>query len=234
MNARTPFKEKHLPETKRIGSYLQDARMSKGVTLAEMSQQLRISKQHIQMIEESHFTELPFSIMYQKKILAYYAELIGVNPTDCVNQFIKEEGKTTKKNSPTLQKRWEYSSFISNLPLILRNAALTTIAFTVLGYLVLQVKHIVEPPILTIYSPENGQIINNADLHIYGQTDKQAQVQINGKTIVNNENGYFDETITLSQGVNSITFTAKKKHGKIISDTRHVVYKKEQTLSLQQ
>ena len=42
-----------------------------------------------------------------------------------------------------------------------------------------------------------------------------------------NEQGHFASTIDLSKGVNTITMTATKKHGKSTSLVRHVIYQEK-------
>ena len=62
---------------------------------------------------------------------------------------------------------------------------------------------------------------------IQGKTDEKTAIQINGKEIPHSEKGLFEADITLSQGINALTFTATKRHGKSTSETRHVIYKKQ-------
>ncbi|MBT3817178.1 MAG: hypothetical protein HOE80_02280 [Candidatus Magasanikbacteria bacterium] len=223
------FKEKKLVESKRVCLCLQEARLYRGMTLAEMAKNIRISKEHLRAIEECRFDELPFGKLYQKKLITSYIEQLDLDPAPYIEQFTYEE---VNKKKPTITKRKRLSSFsfTYNLPLILRNLGIALVTLGILSYLVLQVKQIIEPPTLTIYSPDSGLITHEATLKVYGQTDKHAQIQINGKNIVNNEEGYFQEELPLSPGINTITFTAKKKHGKAISDTRHVVYKQANSL----
>jgi ribosomal 50S subunit-recycling heat shock protein len=60
---------------------------------------------------------------------------------------------------------------------------------------------------------------------VQGETEPEAQITINGQETKNSEKGQFKEEISLAEGVNTITFVVKKKHGKTTTETRHVVYK---------
>src|SRR3989339_709551 len=73
------------------------------------------------------------------------------------------------------------------------------------------------------YFPIEGQLSNRAETAIQGETDKESQLEVNGKEIKVNEQGKFNDVILLSNGVNTITLSTTKKHGKTTTVTRHVV-----------
>ena len=76
-----------------------------------------------------------------------------------------------------------------------------------------------------VFPKLEGQISNRAEITIQGETDKENRLEANGKEIKVNEQGKFNDTILLSNGVNTITLSTTKKHGKTTVVTRHVVVK---------
>ncbi len=226
------FTNKKLTPTKRVCLRLKEAREARGMTVSEMSRQIRMSKEHIQALEACAFDTLPFTGLYQKNFIRSYIKALGMNPKEFVNQFVYEE-MNPKKQAVLVPKKRQYHFSFPHLPLVLKAATIGIIFMACIGYLVLQVRHIVEPPNLAIYSPDNGHVTTDGLATVRGKTDPGVQIHINGRSIMNREDGFFEETIPLTNGVNTIMFSATKKHGKTTVETRHVVYKKDgTTLSL--
>ena len=111
--------------------------------------------------------------------------------------------------------------------MVIRYVLVISIALLLIIYLGLQVRNIIQPPKLLVYSPTDGYITDNYSLLVQGETGKEVQVSINGQVIMNSEEGKFEQKIDLSPGVNTIVVTAQKKHGKTSSITRYVVLKEE-------
>ncbi len=220
------FTNKKLTPTKRVCLRLKEAREARGMTLSEMSRQIRMSKEHIQALEACNFDALPFTGLYQKNFICSYIKALGMNPKEFVNQFVYEE-MNPKKQATLLPKKKKYHFSFPHLPLIIKASTIAIVFMACIGYLIFQVRQIVEPPNLAIYSPNNGQITTEGVTTVRGKTDPGVQIQINGRSVMKREDGFFEETIPLTNGVNTIMFSATKKHGKTTVETRHVIYKKD-------
>ena len=92
-------------------------------------------------------------------------------------------------------------------------------------YLGLQVNNILQPPKLNLYSPQNGYVSDEASVDVQGQTENGVKILINGTDVAVHEDGGFVEVVDLTPGLNTITVTAEKKHGKSVTEVRHVVLK---------
>ena len=207
---------------KRVCLCLKELRLEKGLQLEEMAKKTKIDKKYLRALEECHFEDLPKAKVYQKNIVRCYIEALGIKPEPFLQQYLLEESKKEEKRHPQVGLKnnpWHH------LPIILRYGLLLSVVFVLFGYLGWQVKNIIAPPALAIYSPPDGYITKNDQLPVVGETEKEAAVTINGRAIGNSENGQFQETINLSPGVNIITIIAQKKHGKTTTETRHVVFK---------
>lgn len=81
-------------------------------------------------------------------------------------------------------------------------------------------------PVLTINSPVDGSMTNNATCVVSGTTNDATSspvvVTINGSAVTINENGSFTKSVVLSEGENTITIVATDSAGKSTTITRKV------------
>ena len=216
------FLKKDLTPPTRVCFRLKEAREEKKMGLEEMEKKTLISKKHLQALEECRFRDIPYPAVYQKNFVKKYAEALGLEPEPFMKQYLIEESvkeKKQKANKDIATSRWCF------LPTVLRFGGLFLLALVFISYLGWQVKRIVEPPRLVIYSPVEGMITEDQNIFVQGETEKEAVILVNGREIKNGENGQFKEEISLSAGVNTLEIIVKKKHGKTTTETRHVVYR---------
>jgi len=226
------FQTKNLQKPERICLRLKSLREQKGISLKEMSERLKMSTAHILALEECRSKDLPFAPVYKKKLVKQYCHIVDTDYEQMVHQFVEEELEQhiAPQVTPSLSKKGLTAWY--NLPFLFRLSATLVVSAIFLGYLGLQVKKIIEPPSLNLFSPVNGMITDESNLQIRGQTDREVKVTINGKEIKNSEQGVFDETLPLSPGVNTLVISAEKKHGKTTSETRYVVLENKPEFSL--
>lgn len=216
------FKKKILTPTKRICFRLKEAREAKGMSLAEMEKKTKITKKYLQALEECRFSDLPVAVVYHQSFVRAYVEALGLNPDSFLNQYLLEEKvkKQVKHPGRIVKQRW-----FNNLPNFLRLGSIFLVLFIVIFYLGWQVKRIVEPPKLILFSPQEGYITEVPEVLVQGETDREVRVYLNGKEIKNSELGQFKEKVDLASGVNTLTIVAEKKHGKKTTEVRHVVFR---------
>ena len=226
------FQTKNLQKNERTCVQLKTLREQKGISLEDMADRLKMSKAHITALEECRSHDLPFAPIYKKKMVKQYCHIVEADYAKLVHQFVEEEleqhiiPRQEMRVSQKTLSRWNH------LPFLFRLGSILSIAVLFFGYLGLQIKKIIDPPTLSLFSPINGMITADANLEIKGQTDKEVKVMINGKEIKNSEQGIFDETLSLSPGVNTLVISAEKKHGKTTTETRYVVLENKPEFSL--
>ena len=213
------FKKKKLIPPKRVCLRLKEARKKRGLSLDQLAKKTKISKEHLQALEECRFCDLPEAEVYQKSYVKKYVEALDINSESFLQQYLSEETVERKTKHPSGNVK---SQYLHNLPIVLRYSLAIILVFSLFFYLGWQVKKIVEPPDLVIYAPLEGQVTEDFFVLLQGETNKEVQVAVNGKSIRTNEQGEFSEMIDLSAGVNTLVIEAKKKHGKITKITRHV------------
>lgn len=226
------FTSKQLTQPDRVCLRLAEARNAAGISIHDMKNRLRVSQDIIEALESCNFDMLPGSTMYHKKLIRAYCKAIDADATPYIHQFTIEE--TTQETAISLPRRHKLHSFGPLMPTICKISAFVTTIALVLTYLGIQVLHIVEPPELSVHGPHDGFVSTDGRVTIEGIADAESQIDINGKHIMNTEEGHFSENIILAEGVNTIVVSAKKKHGKPTTFTRHVMYKKQGQLSLEE
>ena len=228
------FKKKQLDQTKRICLRLKEAREKAGMSLSELSQKTKINKQHLISIEECRFKDIPHATIYQKNFIKHYALALGLPEKEILTQFIVEEtdGQTPFGSAQNKEKNKKIKTTrLSNFPYFFKLASITILILSLVGYISWQIRYTINPPQLTLYSPQNGFVTSQNEITVRGKTNKETQVSVNGKTITSDKEGQFTETVNLSLGINTITVSAKKKHGKSATVVRHVTLKNGQVLS---
>lgn len=223
--------KKTLKHAESISFQLKHAREELSLSIPEVADKLKMSKEHIELIEAGQYDRLPFATIYQKKLLGNYAELLGISKQIIMKQFEIEKGS---KSSVQPLKIRRFHDWKFNLPFVFRVGGVSLTAVFLLGYLGFQVKQIVTPPQLQLFAPLDGMVTKDQAVEVKGKTDSEVKVRINGKEIKHSEQGVFNEPLTLTPGVNTIIISATTKHGKTSTLTRYVVAQKDAQFTLGQ
>ena len=221
------FCVKKLKAPTRLGLRLKEARQQQGLELATLAAETHISVKYLLALEESSFENLPVARGYRSAYLRAYADALGLNAESCLHQFYQEselDDDNFKHPLAGLKNSQLFS--VTNF---LQKALIIAFIIAFTGYLTWQIRGILEPPKLTIYSPQEGVVSGGLSTLVQGETEKECQLTINGQNIMINEQGRFEGYLSLSPGVNTITISAIKKHGKTTTIVRHVIAKENNT-----
>ena len=214
---------KNLESPVRIGERFKKAREEQHLSLDDIYKKSRIPLKYLEAIEAGRFQELPQAKAHRLAYIRKYAEALNLHPASFLYQFSQESdlANYTPTHPRRALKLWSFNS-LSN---IFRSLAITVLLLGFLGYLTWQVNGILQPPKLTVFSPADGYISSKPMALVQGETEKEVRLTVNGKDIMPNDYGRFEIPVDLSNGVNTITISAIKKHGKITTITRHVIVK---------
>lgn len=213
------FCYKNLETATHLGVELTRARENKKFSLADVERLSHIPLKYLQALESGEFCNLPNGHAHLKAYLRKLCDIYEMNFENIIYKFNCEDGfKNSIRYNPNQNKK----SFSLNF-LAVRYLAVGTSVLFVIGYLVFQIYGITTPPKLVIYTPIEGQLTNHTEISVQGTTDKECHLSANGQEIKVDENGGFNTTILLSDGVNTLTLSTTKKHGKTTTLTRHVV-----------
>ena len=209
------------PET--LGTKFREARQKAGGNVGVWAEKTRVPAKYIQALEQSSYSVLPSTKAHRLAYVRTYAEALGLDVEQCVSEFKKEHGLDDVKNIHP--HRSLSMTPLSSLSALVRYLGLAIIVILFSGYLIWQVKGIVTPPKLEVYSPLEGMITGAPNAIVQGETEKECHLTINGQEVMTDDNGRFLTEIDLLPGVNTITIVAVKKHGKTTTVTRHIVAK---------
>lgn len=224
----TAFEKKSLEAPKRVCLRLKECREARGMSMAELASRTRISERYLLALESCRFDDIPFGVIYQKNFIKRYAAALNLSPQDFLDQYLSEELRelpTAPVISLATRKR------LPNFPALIRRVTLGVGVGVVIAYLGIQVKQSIEPPALALYSPPNGAVLSLPEVSIHGATAREARVFINNEPVITDGNGEFKEKIYISPGINTIVVSAKRKHGKTTTETRHVILKEAEQVS---
>ncbi|KKW09342.1 MAG: Transcriptional regulator, XRE family [Candidatus Kaiserbacteria bacterium GW2011_GWA2_49_19] len=215
------FCYKNLALADRLGERLQKKRRGLQLTIAELARRTRIAPKHLSALEQSNFTELPKAKAFRLAYVREYATALSLKGDECVEQFTREDGLS---DAPLIHPHRAIRGFpFASVSLFLRNALVLGGAALFAGYLLWQVRGVLEPPRLVVYSPIEGQVSRAPVALVQGETEPETRLTVNGQNIMVNDQGAFETKIDLSTGLNTIIITAEKKHGKTTAVTRHLV-----------
>lgn len=217
----TEFTKKQLCYSHGLGARLKAARELRQMTPEVAAKRLNIRLEYLVAIEEDRFERLP-SGLYSKNYIKEYARLLGL-PVNEIKAWINENLETINEiNDPFSQKVVRKKEFIV-FPKLIKNTILILIFLACLSYLALYFKKIVLPPELNVYQPDKNFKTTENSIVIKGVTEAEAEININGETILNNNDGDFETVINLKKGVNNITISSKKKYSSEASVVRQIL-----------
>jgi len=93
----------------------------------------------------------------------------------------------------------------------IRIGLLVLLGVVILAYTVFQAEKLIRGPVIQIYSPQNGSTYSKALIEIEGLARNISHINLNGRKIFTDKNGYFKEKLLLSPGYNIIKLDAEDK-----------------------
>ncbi len=209
------FKTKEIRGTRMVGEKLRQARKRQHLSLEEVERDLKIRLKYLEAFEDNKYDALP-SEVYAIGFLRRYAEYLNLKPEVLINQYKTEyQGMLTKTGkSPALDfsptssmPKWQF--FITPKTVIIIIIAIVILG--VFGYIWWAVSNFSAPPKLIINEPKADAIITGDEVKIKGETDIGAFVFINKETVNVSPDGKFTQTVTLTEGTNTIVIEAKNR-----------------------
>lgn len=110
-----------------------------------------------------------------------------------------------------------------------KNIVTILIALLVIGYIAFNFRIFVAGPGIEIISPVNGSVSQEKLVLLNGVATRISYISLNGRPILVNEEGHFNESLLLNPGYNIITLEAKDKFDRSITKKIELVYKGEKT-----
>ncbi len=212
-------------DSETVAEQLRSARQAKKLKLDLVAKKLKIKEKYLEALEKGEYAKLPRGV-YGKNFLREYALFLGLNYKKLAAEFETEVNVMEPKKQPEIFSKqiikarhlWAMPKIFKNILIIL----IISVCFIYLGY---RLNKIISPPFLAVDSPATNLVTSQNALLVSGKTEAEANLIINGQTVLTDKTGNFSQIISLKSGVNIITITANKKYSRFSSITRQVLLK---------
>jgi hypothetical protein len=87
------------------------------------------------------------------------------------------------------------------------------------GYVYFQARFLIEGPVISIVSPQNGSSVEEPLVTISGTTKNISYITLNNRQIFVDENGRFEEKLIVAEGYNIMGLVAKDRFGRKVEKT---------------
>lgn len=215
-------------DSESVSEQLRSARQAKKLKLSQVAKKLNINEKYLAALEKGEYNKLPHGV-YGKNFLREYALFLGLDYKKLAANYETEINILEPRRQKELfSKQVIKKRYLLAMPKIFKNLIIfltICVCFIYLGY---RINKIISPPLLIIDNPAADLTTDKNSLEVTGRTEAEASLIINGQTVLTNKNGGFAQSVSLKNGINIITITANKKHGRNNTIIRQVLVKEQQ------
>lgn len=195
-----------------FGEKMRRVREDHGQNLEDIAQEIGIQAKYLQMLEEGDLARLPGEV-YAKAWIKKYSQYLGLAEGELLGEYQLERNISKKINQFSKpSKKQDYSDAFWLRPRNIRNFIIIIAVSAVLTYLGWEINNIVAAPSIDIIQPSNNFTTSEGQIEIVGKTAPETEVMINQERALTDEQGLFRQTVNLTQGLNKLEISAKKKH----------------------
>lgn len=203
-----------------LDKILKTLRLSKNLTVKELSDILFINVDKIKILESQDFaTILSKRDLY--KFLRRYCKFFDLSFSK-LKKYSYINNNVFYKNRLFVKKIGQNISFFGFVKIF----AVFSIILLLFFYVGIEIKNRYSKPDLFVDSPSDNYSTNNKEVAVSGKTVSNVIVKINGETILTNNDGSFRKDILLNDGLNVIKISAYKKGGYENIITKRIILEK--------
>ena len=212
-------------DSETVAEQLRSSRQAKNLKLKEVAKKLNINEKYLSILEKGDYLKLPHGV-YGKNFLREYALFLGLDYKRLIKDYDAEINiLEPKRQKEIFSKQVIRGRYLWAVPKIIRNIVIflvISVCFIYLGY---RVDKIISPPLLLVSYPSLDLITSQTSILISGKTEAEANLMINGESVLSDKNGDFSQLINLKNGLNLITITANKKYSRSNTILRQILVK---------
>ena len=213
-----------------IAEQLRACRQAKNLKLDHISRELGIRQIYLDALERGNFDSLPEGA-YGKNFLREYAGYLQLDAQKLLEMYANEVCRKERgaKGELFTQQRVK-SGFSVTIPGVLKNVLVLAALALCFSYLGFYLERITSSPELTILFPAENFTTGEYSVTVTGDTEPETEIIVNGEPVLSDLTGGFSKEISLKNGINVITITAKKKYGRENVITRQILVKNDDLL----
>jgi hypothetical protein len=201
-------------------------RERQGITLEIASQALRIQVRTLDAMDRGADGELPADV-YLRGFVKAYAEYLGMDSDMALKEFVAERQvlppDESRRRSVTILRPLKKRARFTMRPRTTAIALSVLLGLGVLLYLLIEARGFTRPPDLAVIEPAGNVEVETNTLVVRGTADPTAEVRINGERTFVTQDGTFEETLGVGEGVNTIRVSALSVGGKERMVTREIL-----------
>ena len=193
------------------GQLLRMRRNKLRISIEQASEDTKIQKKYLQMIEEDRYDEFDSEI-FLKGFLKSYSRYLGLKPDKIIAIYRRTTPQTKKENTISESKGPKPVSNRRISPKAVAEIILASFVVVVAIYFGYQLYNFQRVPELNIITPENNITTTDEQIDIEGETEENTIVTINDVSTELDEENKFADKIALNEGINTITIRAIRKN----------------------
>lgn len=212
-----------------VSTLLLQAREERGLERTEVASRIKVPCRYIERIEEGRYHEIPEDV-YSRIYLKAYCKFLGLDVARVYGLYKVERAVQQRKHRPSIgieENRHPRKSIpvhqLVATPKIVKIAIIALVTTGLVIYFTAALKKIVVPPSITLSSPRDGFVTSERSITVSGKTEPEVQLLINGTQITTDSAGNFQDTLTLQEGLNTISVTGSKKYSEEMTVTRRII-----------
>lgn len=204
-----------------VGDLLKQARTKKKLTFTEISSITKIPKSTLIAIEKNQLDKLP-SQTYLTGFIKNYSKVVDLDPVKTIAIFRRDNQSTKRKKilpkglTQPLNSPWQLNPTFRTIVTL---SLITLLFFAYLGFSIFK---LLKPPKLIITQPENA-ITATSPVLVKGQTDRDATLTLNGKTINLEPDGRFTTVFNGLEGTHELKLISTSRRNKATQKSIHLI-----------
>jgi hypothetical protein len=109
---------------------------------------------------------------------------------------------------------------------IIKIAGLIVVLLFIIAYALFESNSLIKGPEIILTSPHSGDVFSTSSVNVKGMALRIQDITLNGRPILIDQSGNFEETLLLAPGYNVSLFRAKDKFNRTIEYKFELVYEK--------
>ncbi|MBU1126021.1 MAG: helix-turn-helix domain-containing protein [Patescibacteria group bacterium] len=215
-----------VPQT--LGEKLRALRRGQAVSLDMMERKTHIQRRYLEALERGNYDVLP-EPLYTRNFISAYARVLHADEHYFIELYLEECGKCDLVEPMRTPRQRVSKARFFVWTRLLTSFAFILVALSIISYLGWQIKAIIEPPDIIIFTPIDSTITTQPVQQVEGAVNSEATVYINGEQVVLDADHNFSTEVDLQKGLNEIVIEAERRYSKRRQEIRRVVFDPQET-----
>ena len=211
------------------GEVLKNKREKLGKSLDVVSLDTKIQRRFLQYIENNQFTYFD-SEVFLTGFIKIYAKYLNLDVDKVLALYRRSNPKKkiiTKVEAKDEKKKNMFKLNLDILnPKTIMTLSIAIFLITIIGYIAFQIYKFQSPPELNILEPRTDIETTSEEILVKVESQTNVNIEINGLPAESSEDGIYEKTVKLNEGINIITVKARKDGNNTLEsvETRKITY----------